>query len=138
MTKKLLLQFPKNRVGDPLLYDLIKKYDLVVNIFRAKIDPDDIGYAVIDLTGTEEHIEQAFEFIKSKNIIVNDKMTGLKWDENKCTSCGACIPHCPTGALQFENRESMKMSFDDDKCIECLNCIDHCPFGACSSLFESK
>lgn len=136
MTKKVLLQFPKTKVGDPLLYDLIKKYDLVVNIFRAKIDPDDIGYAVVDLSGSEKNLKEAFEYISSRNIIINDKMTGLKWEESICTSCGACVPHCPTNALSFADRISMKMTFDDDKCIECLNCIDHCPFGACSSLFD--
>ncbi len=136
ITKKVLLQFPQDFSGDPFLYNLIKKYDLVVNIFRAKIDPDDKGYAVMDLIGTEENMNSALQYIIDTGIIISEKMTGLNWDGNRCVSCGACLPHCPTNALHIADRKTMKVDFDDDTCIECLNCIDHCPFRVCSSVFE--
>ncbi len=136
MTKKILLQFPKERVNQPLIYDLVKKYDLVINIFRAKINPDDIGFAVIDLAGTEENISAGMKYAKSLGIIINEKMTGLNWDSEKCVSCGTCLPHCPTNALFVKDNRTMEIAFDDDKCIECLSCVDHCPFNACSSLFK--
>ncbi len=136
MTKKVLIIFPREKVSHPLLYDLIKKFDLVINIFRAKIDPNDIGYAVVDLTSSIENVEAGIEYIRSLGMQVNDKMTGLKWDNEKCVSCGACLSHCPTNALHIDNRNTMEIVFDDESCVECLNCIDHCPFGACSSIFE--
>jgi ferredoxin len=133
--KKLLLQFPRAIVNEPLVYRLAKEYNLQVNIFRAKFDPDESGYMVLDLYGTQQDIERGIGFIKDLNITINEKTTGLTWDETRCTGCGACIPHCPTQSLSIKNRTSMQVEFDDESCIECLNCIRHCPFGACSSVF---
>jgi len=51
MTKKLLLHFKKNDTEKPIVYRLVKDHDLVVNIFRAKITPDETGYLVLDISG---------------------------------------------------------------------------------------
>ena len=137
ITKKVLLQFPKNYAEEPFLYVLIKEYDLVVNIFRAKIDPDDVGYAAVDLIGSDANLKKSLEYLGSSGIIVNERMTGLNWDEEACVSCGACLPHCPTQALHIDDRRSMKVAFDDEKCIECMNCLSHCPYKVCSSIFAT-
>ena len=51
MTKKVLLLFPKSETEKPIVYHLVKDYDLEVNIFRAKVTADEFGYLVLDLTG---------------------------------------------------------------------------------------
>ncbi len=132
--RKLLFQFPQEKVEQPLLYHLIKDYDLKINIFRAKIDPDDSGYAVVEMTGTPGNLDKGLAYARSLGILVNEKTHGLSWDEERCVSCGACLPHCPTGALHLEDTRTRKVTFSDADCIECLNCISHCPFGACRSL----
>jgi L-aspartate semialdehyde sulfurtransferase ferredoxin len=137
ITKKVLLKFPDTFSGEPFLYTLIKEYDIIVNIFRAKIDPDDVGYAVMDLLGDSAQLEKALAYIVETGIIISEKTSGLNWDENACVSCGACLPHCPPEALHIPDRNTMKVSFNEDICIECLNCISHCPFKVCSSLFAS-
>ncbi|MDA3900953.1 MAG: 4Fe-4S binding protein [Spirochaetes bacterium] len=136
-TRKYLLQFPEKAVGKPLIYHLAKDYDLMVNIFRAKIDPDDTGYMVLDISGTDENIKRAALFFKENGIIINEKMNGLTWDKERCVSCGNCITHCPSNALAITDRSTMEVSFNDEKCIECMNCISHCPFNACSSIFNN-
>ena len=30
----------------------------------------------------------------------------IEIDENKRNGCGACLPHCPTGAITFVEREA--------------------------------
>mgnify|MGYP000435934947 CR=1 FL=1 len=71
ITRKLMLYFPKSETEKPIVYHLVKDYGLVVNIFRAKVTPEEEGYLVLDVTGTEEDIEKALAFIKTFNVAIN-------------------------------------------------------------------
>jgi len=135
VTKKLMLAFPRCECEKPIVYHLVKDYDLVVNLFRAKVVPDESGYLVLDVTGTEENINKALEFIETFNVTINFAGKGVTWDESKCTSCGNCLTHCPTEALAVLDRSTMAVTFDEEKCIECLACLRICPYGACGSAF---
>jgi ferredoxin len=136
--KKYLLMFPKNESDKPIVYHLVKDFGLKVNIYRAKVTPEEEGYLVIDMEGADEHIQAGLEFIRTENIELLEADKGIRWNRKICTHCGNCQSHCPTKALTFINRKTMEMGFDADLCIQCLNCIKTCPFGACSSLFEEN
>lgn len=43
-----------------------------------------------------------------------------------CVDCGACVPHCPSGALS-QSPESLELSYDDDRCDGCGACSLVCP-----------
>ena len=135
ITRKLLLWFPKCECEKPIIYHLVRDHDLVVNVFRAKVTPEEEGYLVLDVTGTEENIENALDFVKTFNVTVNFTGKGVTWNTDRCTDCGACIPHCPTDALHVSDPTTMAVAVDDEKCIECLACIRVCPYGACASVF---
>ncbi|HUV07815.1 MAG TPA: 4Fe-4S dicluster domain-containing protein [Spirochaetia bacterium] len=135
ITKKLLLWFPRSETEKPIVYHLVKDYNLIINIFRAKVTPEEEGYLVLDVTGKEEDIERGMDFVKTFNVTINEGGRGLRWDQEKCTHCGNCVPHCPTEALAIPDRVSSRVVFRDQLCIECLSCIENCPFGACSSMF---
>ncbi len=134
-TKKLFLYFPRTEIDVPIVYHLVKEHNLVINIFRAKVTPDENGYLVLDVTGTEPDIKAGIEYIRSLNIDVNEQSKGLRWEEEKCVHCGNCITHCPTAALAIVDRETMRVTFNDELCIQCLSCLENCPFGAVSSVF---
>ena len=136
ITKKLLLYFPTSETDKPIVYHLVKDYDLIINIYRAKVTPEEYGYLALEVSGTEENIEKGIEYARTFNVKINDADKGLKWDESRCTSCGNCLTHCPTNALFVTDVKSRKVSFDSNLCIDCLSCIKNCPFGACSSIFE--
>jgi L-aspartate semialdehyde sulfurtransferase ferredoxin len=135
ITKKLLLYFPKCETEKPIVYHLVKDFDLVVNIFRAKVTPEEEGYLILDITGENKDIDKAMEYVKTFNVSVDETTKGLRWDEEVCVQCGNCIAHCPTQALAIANRKTMEVRFDGTKCIGCLNCVENCPYGACSPLF---
>ena len=135
ITKKLFLHFQKCETEKPILYHLVKDYHLIINIFRARITPDETGYVVVDLTGKPEDIERGVAFVKTFNVTVDSVNKGVRWNPEKCVHCGNCVPHCPTHALDIVDRETMKVSFSEELCIECLACIKNCPFGACTSAF---
>ncbi len=134
-TRRLLLYFPKSETDKPIVYHLVRDYDLVINIFRAKVTPDEYGYLVLDVTGEEADIERGLDFVRRFQVQIDESNRGVRWDEQKCTHCGACLPHCPTDALHIEERASRRVSFDGRLCIACLACIETCPYDACSSIF---
>lgn len=137
-TRRLLFYFPKSETEKPIVYHLVKDYDLVINIFRAKVTPQEYGYLVLGITGEEENIERGVEFVKTFNVQVSQSDRGLSWDAGLCTHCGNCVPHCPTDALRITDERSRRIGFDSELCIDCLSCIRNCPFGACSSVFEDE
>ena len=135
VTKKLMLFFPKCECEKPIIYHLVKDHNLVVNVYRAKVTPDEEGYLVLDVTGTEEDIQGGLEFVGTFDVSINEAGKGLTRDEQRCTHCGACVPHCPTGASRISETATRQVAYDEDECFECLGCIEVCPYAACSSAF---
>jgi len=135
VTKKLMLFFPRCECEKPIIYHLVKDYNLVVNVYRAKVTPEEEGYLVLDVTGAEADIERGMDFVKTFNVTINTTGKGVTRDEERCTHCGQCVPHCPTGALHIGDATTREVIYEEAKCIECLACIRVCPFGACASAF---
>jgi ferredoxin len=135
VTKKLMLFFPKCECEKPIIYHLVKDHDLIVNIYRAKVTPEEEGYLVLDVTGTEEDIEKGMAFVRTFNVTINTTGKGVTRDEDSCTHCGQCVSHCPTGALRIGSDATREVIYNEADCIECLACIRVCPFGACASAF---
>jgi len=135
ITKKLMLYFPKCECEKPIIYHLVKDHNLIVNVYRAKVTPEEEGYLVLDVTGTEEEIEQGIEFVKTFNVTVNFTGKGVIRDDVGCTHCGYCVVHCPTGALHIGDKATREVVYNEADCIECLACIRVCPFAACASAF---
>ncbi len=125
--EKIVLRYSPETVDKPIIYKLVKDYDLMVNILKASINPHKEGTMVVELVG-EQYI-QGIEYLRKQGISVYPLAQGVVRNSDKCTHCGACVVHCPTGALYLE-RPSMEVKFDDDKCIVCLSCVDVCPLKA--------
>lgn len=135
-TQKLLLTFHKDSVDKPIVYHLVKDFDLITNIYRARITAEEKGSLILDITGSEENIDKGISFIKEQGVTVDDAQKSFRWDEAICTSCGNCLTHCPVNALHIQDTATMKVTFDSELCIDCLGCIDNCPYGACQSIFQ--
>ncbi|MBN2450310.1 MAG: 4Fe-4S binding protein [Lentisphaeria bacterium] len=135
ITRKLFLRFPKCETEKPIVYHLVKDYNLIINIFRAKVTANEEGYLVLDVTGREEDIDRGMDFVRSFQVTIDPVNKGVRWDPQRCTHCGNCISHCPTHALHIVDPASREIGFQEELCIECLNCLENCPFGACSSAF---
>ncbi|MCI0498172.1 MAG: 4Fe-4S binding protein [Planctomycetales bacterium] len=135
VTKKLMLYFPKCECEKPIIYHLVKDYDLIVNVFRAKVTPEEEGFLVLDVSGTEEQIQRGIDFVRTFKVTVNFTGKGVTRDKDRCTHCGYCVPYCPTGALKISDTESRYVAYEESDCIECLACVRVCPYGACASAF---
>ena len=134
-SEKILLRFPKTETGKPIVYHLIKDYNLVVNIYVAKITQDKEGYLVVNLTGEEADLARGKAFLRSPQVQVESVENGILRDNSRCTHCGNCVSHCPTNALHIADRKTMRVELDQSLCIACSLCTTNCPFGACTSVF---
>ena len=128
---KVVLNFPGNVVEDPITYHLIVDYGVQVNILRASIDPGKQGVMVVELCGDENQISQGLNYLERVGVKVESLAEEIRHLKDQCASCTACLPHCPTQALEVD-RESWYVSFEPTKCILCLSCLEVCIYRAIS------
>lgn len=132
--RRLVLTFPPKLVEEPITYRLIKDYDLVVNILRAKISPEEEGRLMIEISGEKSAVKRGMDYLKELNVSIQPLARDIRWLEERCTHCTVCVPLCPTGAIVVD-RNSMEISLNKDKCIVCGACIPACPYRAIEILF---
>ncbi len=127
--KRIVLTFPPTLVGQPITTHLVREYDLMLNILRANVTPNEEGRMVLELTGKKKALDEGIDYLKKLGISVEPLARDIKWQTEKCTHCTACIPACPSGAMSVD-RATMEVSFNKDRCIACELCISVCPFNA--------
>jgi ferredoxin len=125
--KKIVLRFGPDISDKPIIYRLVKDYDLLISIVKANVNPQREGTMVLDITG--DQIEGGMNYLREMGVQVQSLTQEMVRDEEKCTMCGACTAICPTGAL-FMERPSMEVNFDSDKCLVCQLCLKICPVRA--------
>lgn len=127
MNKKIVLRFNVNLSEQPIIYRLVKDFDLMVNILKADINPRREGSMVMELGG--ENFEKGVQFLEEIGVVVEPLSQTVIKNEELCTNCGACTIICPVEALYLE-RPSMEVRFDDLKCVVCGLCVKYCPMKA--------
>ena len=127
--KKIVLTFPPTVVKEPITYRLVKEHDLMVNIVSASISSDEQGHMVLELSGDTEKLDSGIKYLSDVGISWQPLEQDVRWIEEKCTHCTACITACPSEAL-IVDRHTMVVSFDRDKCIGCGLCIPVCSYDA--------
>ena len=126
VSKRIVLRFPSKLVDQPIVYKLVKEYDLIFNILRARVTPKEEGELVIELKGAKQNYAEALKYLKQKGVSVQPLSQDITRDEQRCTHCGACVTICPTEALYLDAK-SRKIIFDPEKCIACELCVKGCP-----------
>jgi len=128
-SEKLVLTFPPRLVREPITYHLVKDHDLRVNILRANISPDEAGHMVVELEGRKDQLDAGRRYLEEIGVSWQPLSRDVRWLEDRCVHCTACVTVCPSSALYVE-RPSMKVGFDGDKCIGCELCIPVCMYKA--------
>ena len=125
----MILRFKRNTIDKPIVYRLVKDYDLTFNILRANVSPKAESMMVMEIEGEEANFTGGMEYLKEANIGIEPIEQDIDRDEEKCVHCGLCTSVCATEALDI-NRETMKVNFDYQKCVACELCVRVCPVKA--------
>lgn len=132
--KRLDLTFPPRQSLKPVIYHLVKDYELVPNILRAQIQTGQEGRMVLEVTGTKEDLASGIDFLESQGLQVNEAASDICLDEDLCVTCGLCTAVCKPGALVLSPGD-YDLVFDKDKCVYCEACVVACPRRAITLTF---
>lgn len=135
MKKRIILRFKRNTIDKPIVYKLVKDYDLIFNILRANILPKAESMMVMEIDGTEVNFNKGIEYLKGLNIGIEPMEQDINRDEDRCVHCGVCTSVCAPDAL-FIDRKTMKVNFDYEKCVACELCVRVCPVKAMNVFFD--
>ena len=128
-SRRLILSYPPDVVQEPVIYRLVRDYDLLVNILKARIRPQEGGRLVLDLSGEKDKLDSALNYLTSLGIQAKTLVREIAVNEEKCLHCTACVPICPTGAMELD-RETWTVSLNHDTCVICESCVNVCVYRA--------
>lgn len=126
ISRRVVLHFPRILVDQPIVYRLVKDYNLEFNILKASVTPKEEGLLVLELSGEQRDYERGMQYLAGIGVGIQPLSQNVIRNEARCTHCGACITICPTGAFTLE-LPSRRVNFQAEKCIACGLCIKPCP-----------
>ncbi|MFP4548271.1 MAG: NIL domain-containing protein [Fidelibacterota bacterium] len=125
MKKRYVLTFPSDETNEPITYNLVKQFDIRINIIKANISAGEEGTLFLEMEAPESNIEKAKQYLTDNRISCHSVEKKVHWHEDNCIHCGACTAVCFSEALTM-NKNS-QLAFNTEKCIVCELCVNACP-----------
>ena len=73
---RLFISFPEALVTRPLVYEIIKQFDVVPNIRRANVEGN-TGWIIMEVGGTADARDAAIAYLRGEGCIVDDMQGDL-------------------------------------------------------------
>lgn len=67
---RVRLTFPPERIQEPIIYHLVKDFDIITNIRRADVKSDH-GWVALEMEADEAKLEQGIAWLKGKGVKVD-------------------------------------------------------------------
>ena len=67
---RLFVSFPETLVDRPLVYEVVKRFDVVPNIRRANVE-DHSGWIILELSGEHTACDAAIAYLQAEGCTVN-------------------------------------------------------------------
>ncbi len=67
--ERYYLSYPASLINQPILYQLVKKFDLVFNIRGASVS-EDMGLVAVEFEGTADQLERAIVWLRETGVTV--------------------------------------------------------------------
>ncbi len=128
-SKNVLLIFKREIMYKPIIYRLVKDFNIIFNVLEAKIYPKQEGRIILELKGEKNDLDKCFSYLSKEGVQTEKLSDMISRDEKKCVHCGACTTVCRVDALCI-NRSTMEVEFDAEKCVACGFCMKACPVDA--------
>ena len=129
ISKRIVLHYPPSLTGRPIVYELVKKYDIMFNILRADFSVDGVGMLLLELTGEKRNLIKSFNFLKKVGIKTELLSQDIERLNDRCVHCGVCAMVCPVEAIVID-RPDMHVELNPAHCIGCEECVRVCPYNA--------
>ena len=126
VSKRIVLHFPKRLVDRPIIYRLVRDYNLEFNILKASVTPEEEGLMVLELSGEQQEYDNGIKYLTENGVRIQSLSQNVIRNEERCTHCGACITICPTAAFEIEPL-TRRIRFFNERCLACGMCIKACP-----------
>jgi ABC-type methionine transport system ATPase subunit len=68
--RRVMLNFPKELLSEPIIYTISQQFNLVTNIYQAEVT-EERGWIVLELEGRDEDIEAGITWAISKGMRVD-------------------------------------------------------------------
>lgn len=124
---KLRLIYTHKQTGRPVLADTIMKTNVPINILEAQITPES-GQMIVDVPVNNQKLREIISAFEIKGVKVQEIVSTVTIDFDKCISCGACVSPCPVSAIT--QKADWNIEYDEKKCVRCRVCVDACPVRA--------
>ena len=69
MKEKFYLTYPPALIKEPLIYLLIKKFDIIPNIRGANVS-DEMGLLAMEIEGAQDDIDRAITWLREQGVTV--------------------------------------------------------------------
>jgi ferredoxin len=122
----MVLRFPAETVEEPVTYNLIKKYDIIINILNADITHGKEGNLLVEMEGERINLDEALLYLESRKVRFSPVSKNILFNNALCVHCGACSSVCFSGALNMD-QDTRELVFIPEKCVACELCIKACP-----------
>lgn len=136
-TNIYVLRFLKETSNQPVIYNLVKKFDIEFSILKADILPHREGLMILELKGVKDNIKDGIKYLEEYGVSIKRLATAISRDDEKCFQCGACTGLCPVHALSIR-RTDMAVLFDPEICTGCGQCVTICPVRAMKVSLEDE
>ena len=67
---RVRLTFPPNLIQEPILYRLVKDFDIIINIRRADVK-EDYGWVALEMEAGEDTLARGVRWLKDKGVQVD-------------------------------------------------------------------
>ncbi|MCK4696995.1 MAG: NIL domain-containing protein, partial [Dehalococcoidia bacterium] len=85
ISKRVVLHFPSRSVDQPIIYRLVRDYNLVLNILKASVTPKEEGIMVLELSGARADYDKGIRYLQEAGVRIQSLGQDIMRNDARCT-----------------------------------------------------